>query len=81
MRATENDIRTLSYFLWEQEGRPEGRSLDYWLRAEAELQAEEARMKPRKPRRAARRAPQGEVKAAAFETVHAAPDNSDRVKN
>lgn len=26
-------IRQTAYFLWEQDGRPEGRSFDYWLRA------------------------------------------------
>ena len=26
-------IRRTAYFLWEQDGRPEGRAQDYWLRA------------------------------------------------
>ena len=26
-------VRATAYFLWEQDGRPEGRSFDYWLRA------------------------------------------------
>tara|TARA_R110002124_G_scaffold114535_25_gene269473 strand:+ start:2480 stop:2725 length:246 start_codon:yes stop_codon:yes gene_type:complete len=26
-------IRRTAYFLWEQDGRPPGRELDYWLRA------------------------------------------------
>lgn len=26
-------IRNTAYFLWEQDGRPEGRSFQYWLRA------------------------------------------------
>ena len=26
-------IRQTAYFLWEHDGRPEGRSFDYWLRA------------------------------------------------
>ena len=26
-------IRRTAYFLWEHEGRPEGRSFHYWLRA------------------------------------------------
>ena len=29
-------IRERAYQLWEQEGRPEGRDLDHWLRAERE---------------------------------------------
>ena len=28
-------IRLTAYFLWEQDGRPEGRSFDYWLKAKA----------------------------------------------
>lgn len=36
----ESDIRTRSYLIWEREGRPEGRQLDHWLRAQAELKAE-----------------------------------------
>lgn len=26
-------IRRTAYFLWEHDGRPEGRAFDYWLRA------------------------------------------------
>ncbi|WP_156167890.1 DUF2934 domain-containing protein [Devosia epidermidihirudinis] len=26
-------IRNTAYFLWEQDGRPEGQSFQYWLRA------------------------------------------------
>ena len=26
-------IRRTAYFLWEQDGRPDGRAIDYWLRA------------------------------------------------
>ena len=33
-------IRERSYQIWEQEGRPAGRHLDHWLRAEQELLAE-----------------------------------------
>jgi hypothetical protein len=33
-------IRERSYQIWEQEGRPNGRHLDHWLRAECELVAE-----------------------------------------
>jgi hypothetical protein len=32
-------IRERSYQIWEQEGRPAGRHLDHWLRAEQELVA------------------------------------------
>ena len=36
----EREIRTRSYLLWETAGRPQGRDLEFWLRAEAELEAE-----------------------------------------
>ena len=26
-------VRATAYFLWEQDGRPEGQSIEYWLRA------------------------------------------------
>jgi hypothetical protein len=28
---SEQEIRDAAYYLWEQEGRPEGRALDHWL--------------------------------------------------
>ncbi|OHC73799.1 MAG: hypothetical protein A3G18_05345 [Rhodospirillales bacterium RIFCSPLOWO2_12_FULL_58_28] len=30
-------IQERAFFLWEAEGGPEGRDLDYWLRAEQEV--------------------------------------------
>lgn len=36
----ENDIRDRAYALWEQDGSPEGRDLEYWQRAERELTEE-----------------------------------------
>ena len=30
-------IRQTAYFLWEQDDRPEGRAVDYWLRAKEKL--------------------------------------------
>jgi Protein of unknown function (DUF2934) len=32
----EKAIRERAYFLWESEGRPEGRALDHWRRAATE---------------------------------------------
>jgi hypothetical protein len=32
-----DDIARYAYFLWELEGRAEGRAEDYWLQAEAQL--------------------------------------------
>jgi hypothetical protein len=31
-------LRDTAYFLWEQDGRPERRAMEYWLRAKAMLQ-------------------------------------------
>ena len=39
----ENDIRDRAYALWQQDGSPEGREWDHWLRAEREL-SEEGRL-------------------------------------
>jgi hypothetical protein len=37
--ALRKQIEERAYALWEGEGRPEGRALDHWLRAEAESAA------------------------------------------
>ena len=29
------DVARCAYLIWEREGRPEGRALDHWIRAEA----------------------------------------------
>jgi hypothetical protein len=34
------EIETRAYSLWEQEGRPEGKSLEHWLKAESQVQWE-----------------------------------------
>ena len=31
--AFEQAVRETAYFLWEQDGRPEGREQDYWFKA------------------------------------------------
>ncbi len=36
----EEAIRERAYAIWEQEGRPDGKSLAHWLQAEAETAAE-----------------------------------------
>lgn len=38
--ADPDEIRHRAYILWNQDGCPEGRALEYWLRAEAELASE-----------------------------------------
>ena len=37
----EHRIRERAYAIWEQEGRPDGKDREHWLRAEAEIAAEE----------------------------------------
>lgn len=32
-RANEERIRAIAYALWEEEGRPDGRDIEHWLRA------------------------------------------------
>ena len=36
----EDDIRARAYALWEKDGSPEGRALEYWQRVERELSEE-----------------------------------------
>lgn len=35
---TQDEIRKKAYILWEEAGRPDGDGVEFWLRAEAELQ-------------------------------------------
>ena len=37
MRDRQEEIRRLAYRLWEEAGRPEGRSDEFWLAAEIEI--------------------------------------------
>ena len=37
----EQRVRERAYEIWERAGRPEGKSTEHWLRAEAEIGAEE----------------------------------------
>lgn len=49
----EHAIRERAYAIWERDGRPEGRSLDHWAQAEAEIGiAQAAPAKTVKSRRA-----------------------------
>ncbi len=40
MIPDEEVIRQRSHLIWLREGRPDGKALDHWLRAKAELEAE-----------------------------------------
>jgi hypothetical protein len=48
--SREEAIRERAYALWEQDGRPEGRSLAHWSRAETEIGAEQPAAAPNKPK-------------------------------
>ena len=39
-RDRERRVRERAYEIWEQEGRPDARSLDHWLSAKQELETE-----------------------------------------
>jgi hypothetical protein len=48
------EIATRAYTMWELEGRPTGKEIEHWLRAEAEFETKqhaqtEAAPKPRRP--------------------------------
>ena len=34
---SDEEVREAAYFIWEREGRPEGRALDHWARALTEV--------------------------------------------
>lgn len=36
MRDTDQLLRDRAYFIWEREGRPDGRAYDHWVRAVTE---------------------------------------------
>ena len=40
--VTEEQIRERAYLIWEQEGRPEGKALEHYLRAKQILEDKEA---------------------------------------
>jgi uncharacterized membrane protein len=42
MPVTEEQVRTLAFYLWEKEGSPEGRSQEYWAKARQQLGADRA---------------------------------------
>lgn len=39
MSADNDKIAKLAYQIWDQEGRPEGRDMEHWLRAESDAAA------------------------------------------
>jgi hypothetical protein len=41
-KTIEDRVRDRAYALWEKDGRPDGRSEEYWQQARSEVEAEEA---------------------------------------
>jgi hypothetical protein len=77
--CNDSAIREQAYFLWEQDGRPDGRDMEYWQRATV-LAAEKSQvdtLTEAPPKRAA-----AKVKAAgsAASKVKAGPGKSARAK-
>jgi hypothetical protein len=43
------EIATLAYFLWEEEGRPSGKDVEHWLSAMAHVCADDLHQPPEAP--------------------------------
>jgi hypothetical protein len=71
---THQAIQERSYFIWESEGRPHGRHLEHWMRAETELCAlsAPAPKRARAKRATASKADTKRSKAAAIAAAAAA---------
>ncbi|MCB1352791.1 MAG: DUF2934 domain-containing protein [Rhodobacteraceae bacterium] len=88
----EEQIRARAHSIWEEEGRPEGRSEEHWHRARQEVAFEGAVPKTAKPRKAAPRktaaarapktaaAPAAAPAEAASEPAPAKPKRAPRAK-
>lgn len=64
--ADEREIRRIAYFLWENEGRPEGRHDSHWTAACDILTKQRSARGARKPARMTKDGP-GDTRAAAAE--------------
>ena len=73
MQPDNVQIADRSYFIWEKEGRPEGKALEHWLRAQEELAAEAAAdvksTKGKRTRATAAAKPKRSIKAKKAKTV------------
>jgi len=65
----EHRVRERAYLIWVEEGRPDGRALDHWLRAKWELKTEDLKGELR--RLEAELAPGGNAENAAQSAQHA----------
>ncbi|MFM0556540.1 DUF2934 domain-containing protein [Paraburkholderia sediminicola] len=44
--VTEEQIRTLAFYLWEKDGSPDGRSDEYWENARQQLDTDSSTVEP-----------------------------------
>lgn len=44
--ASDNDIAKHAYHLWEADGRPAGRDMEYWLKAKSQLAGAQSSQRP-----------------------------------
>jgi hypothetical protein len=63
--SKEEEIKLIAYYLWEQEGCPDGRDCQHWIAAEAIWQEQQ---KPAKAAAAPQPKPQPKAKPAAKNT-------------
>jgi hypothetical protein len=45
-QTSDEQIRTRAYYLWEADGRPQGRDQEYWHRAQKEMSARPVSTQP-----------------------------------
>jgi Protein of unknown function (DUF2934) len=46
MPVTEDQIRTLAFYLWEMDGSPDGRSDEYWQKPREQLATDSSTAEP-----------------------------------
>ncbi len=66
-RDLEQGIRERAFFIWIEQGRPEGRDKEHWQQAESELMAGIA-------------APESELKSASNEATQVAPEEAPPIQ-
>ena len=74
--ATEEQVRQLAYTIWEQEGRLDGKDVEYYFRAKQVLEEQEATGAIELPR-----APSTPELAPVAKTIGLAPPPSGKRKN
>jgi hypothetical protein len=68
-------VRQRAYLIWERENRPDGKDLEHWLRAEAEIETEQSQVTNQ-----AERAYAGPPTSAVAETAGPTPKAPGRAK-